>query len=157
MLTKFEWTPKKWEGPFQYRNDDLGQGSSDLPRSPARPWTAHPSFPPPFAELMMLPTDLALMEDPSFRPHVEAYADDQDLFYADFSKAFAKLIELGVKRGARPVRSLYLSSPPCMGKVSHIIPTVRGGTEEERPARRSWEGDANRPREAVDAEEGRQT
>ena len=37
-------------------------------------------------ELMMLPTDLALIEDPAFRPHVEAYADDPKLFFSDFSK-----------------------------------------------------------------------
>lgn len=54
-------------------------------------------------ELMMLPTDLALIEDAAFKPWVEAYADDKDLFFDDFSKAFAKLIELGVKRTERPV------------------------------------------------------
>lgn len=42
--------------------------------------------------------DLALIEDPKFRPIVEEYADDKELFYEDFSRAFAKLIELGVDR-----------------------------------------------------------
>lgn len=68
----------------------------------------------------MLPTDLALIEDdgelfakplllskadpPSsaFRPWVHAYAEDKDKFFADFAKAFAKLIELGVDR-SKPV------------------------------------------------------
>jgi len=35
----------------------------------------------------MLPTDLALIQDDAFRPHVDAYAADKDLFYADFAKA----------------------------------------------------------------------
>ncbi|KAK4701637.1 hypothetical protein P7C70_g4591, partial [Phenoliferia sp. Uapishka_3] len=78
MLTKFKWIKKEWEGPFQYKNEDLGE------------------------ELMMLPTDLALIEDPAFKPYVAAYADDKDLFYKDFSNAFEKLIELGVERSERP-------------------------------------------------------
>lgn len=28
MLTKFNWTPKEWTGPFQYKNEDLGEGGS---------------------------------------------------------------------------------------------------------------------------------
>lgn len=55
----------------------------------------------PDNDLMMLPTDLALIRDPKFRPYVEKYAKDKDLFYADFSKAFAKLIELGIQRDAQ--------------------------------------------------------
>ena len=51
---------------------------------------------------MMLPTDLALIEDAAFKPYVEAYAEDKDLFFQDFSDAFAKLIELGVERSERP-------------------------------------------------------
>ena len=49
-------------------------------------------------ELMMLPTDLALIGDKAFRPWVELYAKDKDRFFADFSKVFAKLIELGIQR-----------------------------------------------------------
>lgn len=49
---------------------------------------------------MMLPTDLALLGDKSFRPWVELYAKDKDRFSADFSKVFAKLIELGIRRDA---------------------------------------------------------
>lgn len=49
-------------------------------------------------ELMMLPTDLALLSDPSFKPWVELYAKDRDRFFADFAKVFAKLIELGIER-----------------------------------------------------------
>ena len=42
----------------------------------------------------------ALIWDRKFRPHVHAYAKDEALFFADFAKAFAKLLELGVPRGA---------------------------------------------------------
>ncbi|KAF2137598.1 class II peroxidase [Aplosporella prunicola CBS 121167] len=51
-------------------------------------------------ELMMLPTDMALISDPAFRPWVEKYAKDRDAFFADFAKVFAKLIELGIERDA---------------------------------------------------------
>ena len=50
--------------------------------------------------LMMLPTDMALKTDSSFNPWVQKYAKDKDLFFDHFSKAFAKLIELGIKRDA---------------------------------------------------------
>lgn len=49
-------------------------------------------------ELMMLPTDLALMADPSFKHWVQVYAKDKDKFFEDFAKVFAKLIELGIAR-----------------------------------------------------------
>jgi len=44
----------------------------------------------------MLPTDLALVEDPAFKKYVEIYAKDQKKFFEDFSSAFTKLLELGV-------------------------------------------------------------
>ena len=49
-------------------------------------------------ELMMLPTDLALMADPTFKHWVEVYANDKEKFFEDFSKVFAKLVELGIQR-----------------------------------------------------------
>lgn len=48
--------------------------------------------------LMMLPTDMSLLSDPSFSVWVKKYADDKDLFFDDFAKVFAKLIELGIQR-----------------------------------------------------------
>lgn len=50
--------------------------------------------------LMMLPTDVALLQDPSFKQWVEKYAADKDLFFDHFSKVFAKLMELGIQRDA---------------------------------------------------------
>ena len=49
-------------------------------------------------ELMMLPTDLALLVDPVFKHWVEVYAKDKERFFEDFSKVFAKLVELGIQR-----------------------------------------------------------
>jgi cytochrome c peroxidase len=45
---------------------------------------------------MMLPSDLALVEDPEFKKIVQQYAKDEKAFFDDFSRAFAKLLELGV-------------------------------------------------------------
>lgn len=47
-------------------------------------------------KLMMLPADMALLFDPSYKKWVSAYAQDDDKFQADFAKAFQKLMEVGV-------------------------------------------------------------
>ncbi|KAJ2076853.1 heme peroxidase [Coemansia sp. RSA 988] len=65
------WVPKKWNGPFQYVDKNSGA-------------------------FMMLPADMAFKTDPQFRKYVDKYAADQDAFFADFAKAFTKLLELGV-------------------------------------------------------------
>ena len=44
---------------------------------------------------MMLPSDLALIQDPKFRTFVELYARDQAAFFKDFADAFGKLVSLG--------------------------------------------------------------
>lgn len=49
-------------------------------------------------ELMMLPTDMALLSDVAFAPWVKKYAEDKELFFRDFAKVFAKLLELGIER-----------------------------------------------------------
>jgi catalase (peroxidase I) len=70
-LLHMEWRPKKWTGPLQYEDAETG-------------------------ELMMLPTDLALRDDPKFRVYVEQYAKDEQLFFNDFAQAFGKLLANGV-------------------------------------------------------------
>jgi len=50
------------------------------------------------AGLMMLPTDIALRDDPHFSPWVKRYAEDKDAFFKDFAAVFAKLVELGIQR-----------------------------------------------------------
>lgn len=72
-----KWTPKKWNGPLQYEDAS--------------------------GELMMLPTDLAILQDPEFRKWAEIYAKDEDRFFNDFSKAFSKLLELGTRNLRAPI------------------------------------------------------
>lgn len=48
-------------------------------------------------QFMMLPTDIALLKDPSFMKYVGVYADDEKVFFNDFSKSFSTLLELGTK------------------------------------------------------------
>lgn len=71
MLMAEIWKVRNWDGPRQF------QGSSSQ-------------------TLMMLPTDMALIEDEKMRPWVEKYAEDNSLFFQDFSKVLLKLFELGV-------------------------------------------------------------
>ena len=45
---------------------------------------------------MMLPSDMALVQDKSFKKYVDKYAKDQDAFFNDFAAVITKLFELGV-------------------------------------------------------------
>jgi len=45
----------------------------------------------------MNPADLAFLQDPKFKKYVDLYAENEEKFFDDFAKAFAKLLELGVK------------------------------------------------------------
>lgn len=71
LLVDEKWRWKKWDGPAQY--EDAGTKS-----------------------LMMLPTDIALVEDKVFKEYVKSYAADNEVFFKDFSDAIVKLFELGV-------------------------------------------------------------
>ncbi|CED82030.1 cytochrome c peroxidase [Phaffia rhodozyma] len=71
LLFDEKWSWKKWAGPKQYEDNST-------------------------KTLMMLPTDMAIVKDKSFRKTAEAYAKDEQLFFKDFSAVFAKLLELGV-------------------------------------------------------------
>jgi len=66
---KNQWTEKKWDGPKQYED--------------------------PSGQIMMLPTDLALYNDPAFKKFVLLYAHDEDRFFHDFALAYEKLMNLG--------------------------------------------------------------
>eukprot|EP00937_MAST-01D_sp_MAST-1D-sp2_P005723 g5723.t1 len=66
-----------------------------------KPWAGPEQYEDPTGELMMLPTDMALVRDPAFRKYTEQYAKDEEKFFKDFAKAFQKLNELGVKCPAK--------------------------------------------------------
>ena len=69
------WKKREWDGPEQFEDEETGS-------------------------LMMLPTDIALTTDDAFRPVVEEYAKDEDLFKRDFAAACAKLFGNGCAKGA---------------------------------------------------------
>ncbi|KAK4800567.1 hypothetical protein SAY86_021054 [Trapa natans] len=47
--------------------------------------------------LLVLPTDAVLFDDPSFKLYAEKYASDQEAFFKDYAEAHAKLSNLGAK------------------------------------------------------------
>lgn len=77
LLLDETWTPRKWNGPFQYEDSSK--------------------------KLMMLPSDIALIQDPAFSHWVNVYANDEEQFFKDFAKAWTKLQELGVDFGSKSV------------------------------------------------------
>ncbi|KAL4332937.1 hypothetical protein GQ457_07G022900 [Hibiscus cannabinus] len=48
-------------------------------------------------DLLVLPTDAVLFEDPSFKVYAEKYAEDEETFFKDFAEAHTKLSNLGAK------------------------------------------------------------
>ncbi|MGI9457145.1 MAG: peroxidase family protein, partial [Aeoliella sp.] len=68
-LLDLKWLPKEWDGKFQYTD--------------------------PTDTLVMLPTDIALIEDDKFRKHVQRYAADEQVFFDEFAIAYGKLMMLG--------------------------------------------------------------
>ncbi|PLN82686.1 putative cytochrome c peroxidase Ccp1 [Aspergillus taichungensis] len=71
LLSEEKWQEKKWNGPRQFTDKST-------------------------QTLMMLPTDIALVKDKTFKKYVDIYAKDSETFFKDFSNAFVKLLELGV-------------------------------------------------------------
>lgn len=59
------------------------------------PWKGPAQYTNAANDLMMLETDMTMIRDPKFSKWAHIYAKDQKRFFADFSKAFATLIELG--------------------------------------------------------------
>mmetsp|Transcript_34985 Transcript_34985/g.73804 ORF Transcript_34985/g.73804 Transcript_34985/m.73804 type:complete len:327 (+) Transcript_34985:74-1054(+) len=61
-----------------------------------KPWDGPDQFEDSTGKLMMLPSDMVLIQDPAFKKVVELYVKDEDAFFKDFASAFSKLLELGV-------------------------------------------------------------
>ncbi|WVQ74875.1 hypothetical protein IAR50_004482 [Cryptococcus sp. DSM 104548] len=110
LLLRPIWKPRDWDGPFQYEATVAG------------------------TKLMMLPTDMALVEDSVFKEWVEKYAADQALFFKDFANAFAKLIELGVDRDDSGLASLAKKAAE-EGKPLDKTAPPKGSTAGERTAK----------------------
>ncbi|KAG7660888.1 CCP2 [[Candida] subhashii] len=48
--------------------------------------------------LIMLNTDMELLNDENYLRWVKIFAEDKDIYFRDFSEAFGKLLELGIER-----------------------------------------------------------
>ena len=83
ILSNLKWVPKEWDGPFQYY---------------VLTFCLRHCVDAPTGKLMMLPTDLVLLEDEKFLKWVNVYAKDGDKFKKDFTLAFQKLEELGTSK-----------------------------------------------------------
>lgn len=66
-----------------------------------QPWKGPLQFEDPTGDLMMLPSDIVLTQDKSFRKYVEMYAKDDSLFQKDFAKVVGKLFALGCQDSKR--------------------------------------------------------
>ncbi|KAJ7187880.1 heme peroxidase [Mycena filopes] len=84
LLFSESWVWKKWSGPKQLEDKKT-------------------------KSLMMLPTDYVVISDKGFKKYAQAYADDNELFFKDFSAVVAKLFELGV-----PTQQFVASEPWTM-------------------------------------------
>eukprot|EP00937_MAST-01D_sp_MAST-1D-sp2_P002110 g2110.t1 len=65
-----------------------------------RVWEGNEQYEDESGELMMLPTDMALVTDPKFRRVAQEYAKDEALFFREFAAAYAKLLANGVRAPA---------------------------------------------------------
>ena len=61
LLLSLPWTLKEWDGPMQFED--------------------------PSGKLMMLPSDIALIQDKKMRQYVQMYAKDKELFFKEFAAA----------------------------------------------------------------------
>lgn len=86
LLLDADWEPRKWEGPVQFQ--DIGTRS-----------------------LMMLPTDYALVEDPTFKKFVVKYAKDEQAWFKEFTRVFSVLLELGVPQSNFDAAAKGLEKP----------------------------------------------
>ncbi|KAF7782144.1 CAZyme family AA2 [Agaricus bisporus var. burnettii] len=87
LLLEEKWIWRKWDGPKQLQDKTT-------------------------QSLMMLPTDYVLTQDKSFKKWTKAYADDQELWFKDFSDVVSRLFELGV-----PTQQFVTSEPWIMKNV----------------------------------------
>ena len=68
---------RDWDGPLQYEDAETHR-------------------------LMMLPTDLALRDDPAFRVYVDEFAADEQAFFDAFAESFSTLLSLGCPAHVQP-------------------------------------------------------
>jgi hypothetical protein len=66
---------------------------------------------------MMLPSDVALVQDQTFSSLVQTYANNQNAFFTAFKTSFQNLLELGVKQGlsTKSVSTLFNANAGTVG------------------------------------------
>lgn len=84
-LLENTWTLKQWKGPDQFED--------------------------PTGDLMMLPSDMALIWDPKFRKITKYYAENGEQFDKDFAAAFQKLTVRFCLAAWAGLTSAYIRSP----------------------------------------------
>ena len=85
-----KWTENPLVFDNSYFKEMLTKTYTPTKSSKKQPQNAHKE-----SGTIMLISDLALLEDPAFKVHVERYAKDQALFFRDYVAAHVKLQELG--------------------------------------------------------------
>ncbi|GMJ09349.1 thylakoidal ascorbate peroxidase [Hibiscus trionum] len=70
-------------------------------------------------DLLVLPTDAVLFEDPSFKVYAEKYAEDQEAFFKDYAEAHAKLSNLGAKFD--PPEGIVLDDTPIQAAPEKFV------------------------------------
>ncbi|MBA0777303.1 hypothetical protein Gotri_005344, partial [Gossypium trilobum] len=70
-------------------------------------------------DLLVLPTDAVLFEDPSFKVYAEKYAEDQETFFKDYAEAHAKLSNLGAKFD--PPEGIVLDDTPVQAVPEKFV------------------------------------
>ncbi|KAK9706297.1 hypothetical protein RND81_07G115300 [Saponaria officinalis] len=78
-------------------------------------------------DLLVLPTDAALFEDPSFKVFAEKYAEDQETFFKDYAEAHAKLSNLGAKFD--PPEGFSLDGAPGVASEKFVAAKYSSGQD----------------------------
>ncbi|EYU22979.1 hypothetical protein ABFS82_03G097600 [Erythranthe guttata] len=70
-------------------------------------------------DLLVLPTDAVLFDDPAFKEYAEKYAVDVDAFFKDYAEAHAKLSSIGAKFD--PPEGFSLDDIPAKGQPEKFV------------------------------------
>ncbi|KAK7311541.1 hypothetical protein RJT34_09753 [Clitoria ternatea] len=79
-------------------------------------------------DLLVLPTDAALFDDPSFKVYAEKYAEDQETFFKDYAEAHAKLSNLGAKFD--PPEGIVIDNSSNVGAEKFVAAKYSSGKRE---------------------------
>lgn len=81
-------------------------------------------------ELLVLPTDAVLFEDPEFKKYAEKYAEDEAAFFNDYAVSHAKLSELGSLFD--PPEGFYLDKPEKVDQPEVFVAAKYSSQPDDR-------------------------